>query len=351
MGGVESWNRAAMLKHLWHLCADEEQSIWSCWVRSYLIRDRNFWQLKFPGDCSWTWRKILKLRSLARDKIKCVVGNGNSTSLWYDNWHPLGPFVSKFGNSFISASGLGEEAKVGAIIEGGDWNWPSGSSEWQEIISAMPSDLKPNIAIRDRVIWLNAPSGKFSIKLAWDGIRSRSPVVNWHHLVWHSKSIPRHSFILWLAIRGRLSTQDHLYNHGIIQAVRCALCGEMEESLDHLYFSCHFSDRIWQLLCDKCNIPWVNRSWEETLQWMAISFKGKSLRSLIAKLMFAATGIWRERNARMFQGRSRGVSNVFYEIMYWVRARINSLHGFQPSQENRWLVGSWRLSDAIVRAR
>lgn len=69
-----------------------------------------------------------------------MVGNGNYTSLWYDNW--LGPFISKFGNSFISASGLGEEAKVGAIIEGegGDWNWPSGSSEWDEIISAMPSD-------------------------------------------------------------------------------------------------------------------------------------------------------------------------------------------------------------------
>jgi hypothetical protein len=44
---------------------------------------------------------------------------------------------------------------------------------------------------------------------------------------------------------------------------------------------------------------------------MAISFKGKSLHSLVVtKMMFAATvyGIWRERNARMFQG----VGNVSF---------------------------------------
>lgn len=44
------------------------------------------------------WKKLLKLRSLALDMIKCVMLNENSTSLWYENQHPLGPFDSKFGN-------------------------------------------------------------------------------------------------------------------------------------------------------------------------------------------------------------------------------------------------------------
>lgn len=35
---MELWNRAALLKHIWHICTDNDQSIWSSWVRSYLIK-------------------------------------------------------------------------------------------------------------------------------------------------------------------------------------------------------------------------------------------------------------------------------------------------------------------------
>ena len=79
--GLEEWNRAAMLKHLWHICTDKEQSVWSSWIRTHLIRAKNFWELKIPGECTWAWRKILKLRPLARANFKFRVGNGSSISL------------------------------------------------------------------------------------------------------------------------------------------------------------------------------------------------------------------------------------------------------------------------------
>lgn len=66
---IETWNLAAMTKHIWNICSDTDQSIWSSWVRSYLIKDRNFWSLRPTGDCSWTWRKILNLRSRVRDNF------------------------------------------------------------------------------------------------------------------------------------------------------------------------------------------------------------------------------------------------------------------------------------------
>lgn len=68
--GLEEWNRAAMLKHLWHICTDKEQSVWSSWIRTHLIRAKNLWELKIPGECTWAWRKILKLRPLARANLK-----------------------------------------------------------------------------------------------------------------------------------------------------------------------------------------------------------------------------------------------------------------------------------------
>jgi hypothetical protein len=93
---LDTWNQAAMLKHVWNLCSDRENSIWSSWVWTYLIKRRSFWELKCPGDCSWTWRKILNLRELARGKIKYQVGDGRTSRdriVWAES--PNGKFSIK----------------------------------------------------------------------------------------------------------------------------------------------------------------------------------------------------------------------------------------------------------------
>ncbi|KAL3598366.1 hypothetical protein D5086_006284 [Populus alba] len=73
----------------------------STWIRSNLLRGRNFWTIKAPGSCSWAWGKILKLRSLAWPKMKHVIGDGMTTSLWFDNWHPHSPLADTYGERFI----------------------------------------------------------------------------------------------------------------------------------------------------------------------------------------------------------------------------------------------------------
>ena len=47
------------------------------WIRSNLLRGRNFWTIKTPQNCSWAWGKILKLRSLAWPKMKYIIGDGD----------------------------------------------------------------------------------------------------------------------------------------------------------------------------------------------------------------------------------------------------------------------------------
>jgi hypothetical protein len=239
---------------------------------------------------------------------------------------------------------------VGAITNGAEWDWPTAPSiPWMEVKNATPGDFKPN-PMRDYFLqWGGDPSGRFSVKSAWESIRSRGPEVEWHRVVWHKKAIPPHAIILWLAVRNRLNTQDKLCVHGIISEVRCVLCGQGVEDLDHLFFSCPFSERLWLLLCDKCNLPWIQRSWVESVGWMIQNSKGKSLKSLIYKRMFAASvyAIWRERNTRTFQDKARHVSSIVYEILFWIRVKCNTLHGLSPSQENRWLQRSWGISEDV----
>jgi hypothetical protein len=76
---ITEWNKIALLKHIWNLCNDLDGSIWSTWIRSNLLRGRNFWTIKTPQNCSWAWGKILKLRSLAWPKMKYIIGDGMTT--------------------------------------------------------------------------------------------------------------------------------------------------------------------------------------------------------------------------------------------------------------------------------
>lgn len=55
-----------MIKHIWHICSDKDQSLWSSWVRTNLIKQRSFWELRRPGAHGLG----VKLRNLVSDKIK-----------------------------------------------------------------------------------------------------------------------------------------------------------------------------------------------------------------------------------------------------------------------------------------
>jgi hypothetical protein len=122
---ITEWNKIALLKHIWNLCNDSDGSIWSTSIRSNLLRGRNFWTIKTPQNCSWAWGKILKLRSLAWPKMKYIIGDGMTTSLWFDNWHPHSPLADSYGERFIYDSGMAKNAKVNVLIQNSEWKTPT----------------------------------------------------------------------------------------------------------------------------------------------------------------------------------------------------------------------------------
>ncbi|XP_058217276.1 uncharacterized protein LOC131328342 [Rhododendron vialii] len=107
------------LRHLWALCK-RENNLWVKWIHSYFIKDQNFWVMKLPQDCSWTMRKLMKLRGLCQSWVKHVIGNGQRTFLWFDNWHPSGPLYKLFSDHAFANLGRSSSAKVSSVIWNGE---------------------------------------------------------------------------------------------------------------------------------------------------------------------------------------------------------------------------------------
>jgi len=86
--------------------------------KSKLIKDRCFWQLKVPQYCSWCWRKILKLREIAKKFLRFKVGDGTSIYLWLDCWHPDNILYDKYGYRVIYDSRSSMDAKLSSVLNG-----------------------------------------------------------------------------------------------------------------------------------------------------------------------------------------------------------------------------------------
>ena len=59
-------NTVLNLKHIGCLLDPSNKSIWKHWIHLYMLKGKSFWQVKAPSQCSWYWRKLLKLRPVAK---------------------------------------------------------------------------------------------------------------------------------------------------------------------------------------------------------------------------------------------------------------------------------------------
>ena len=64
----------------------------------------------------------------------------------------------------------------------------------------------------DGVVWTNCNGIEmdFAVKNVCKDLRSNDPSVTWWKLVWYSQCIPKHAFILWMAIKGNIMTRDRI---------------------------------------------------------------------------------------------------------------------------------------------
>ncbi|KAJ6407013.1 hypothetical protein OIU84_010517 [Salix udensis] len=185
--------------------------------------------------------------------------------------------------------------------------------------------FQPRNDLQDTYKWNGNSTGKFSIRSVWHQLRPINPKVAGASLLWHAWHIPRFSFILWLAARGRLRTMDRL--HGNSQRV-CVLCNGHDENHDHLFFGCSFSSSIWLDISSRAQIVWQAGNWSQAWQDIAVRCSNKNNpRHRLVGLALASSiyHIWKERNKRIFDQHFSNSQKIRDDIVNSVCGKLGGL--------------------------
>ncbi|XP_047340281.1 uncharacterized protein LOC124943869 [Impatiens glandulifera] len=180
-------------------------------------------------------------------------------------------------------------------------------------------------------LWKAEENGKIKSIAIWNVIRERGQIVSRASLVWSSKIILRHQFILWLAFRGRLSTRDRILAYMDIPDANCVLCSGFAESIDHLL---------------AMGIVSLSGSWEDIKVVAQVLSKGSKFHVNVFKCEFAAIvyHLWAERNTRVFGRVRRNVDHVWNDIVFDCGALIRTWR-WVPKGEREWvLCHEWKVN-------
>ncbi|GKD39370.1 ribonuclease H-like domain-containing protein, partial [Tanacetum coccineum] len=262
---------------------------------------------EFRSSLSLGWRNILKLRNEVRQHLFKKVGNGETTSIWFDQWTGIGALCDSVSYRDLYDARFKATMTVRAFVD--VYN-------------------RDNI---DVLMWKSNDGtlSKFSVRQAYYDLHNTSEVVPWSKLVWFSQNIPKHAFILWLAIKGKLTTQDKVKRWGSFNMMACPLCYEDMDSHEHLFFECKFSNCLWNMVKMKIKFQSVDIKWKDLISKLSNLQNGNSIGSIVGRLCLAACVylIWQERNNRIFRNEERSIDSLFTTLCNTIKSKSQKIPG------------------------
>ncbi|XP_060969051.1 uncharacterized protein LOC133036541 [Cannabis sativa] len=298
---LEVVNKAFMTKWAWKALT-EKNSLWSLVINAKYVKGKNFLDLDINSSDSGMWKAVLQARPILQKSICKKIGNGRSTSIWFDPWVPASnrtPTPLKdvsFGVSWVNQFLLpNNQWNVGMVRE-----WFN-QVDVNEILNIDMSDEGGD----DSWVWLGEKNGAFSIRSAYrsikGGLLDNVGAEHWKW-IWNSPLHSRLKLLWWQLYRDALPTKDKLASvfDGISNL--CTMCNDSHESSLHLFWSCPFAKAIWFKLVWGIRTEMVSIStWAQWMDWFKIDVNrppNVTFDEFMVHTLCVVEEIWKERNRR-----------------------------------------------------
>lgn len=109
------------------------------------------------------------------------------------------------------------------------------STNWTWIMRKIINQKECIAALQPHLIQMMR-NMKFSLKQVYYTLIDDKTKVPWHKILCHNLARPKAKTIFWLLCHDKLPTKERLNRFGMVQDTTCRLCGEVDETADHLFF-------------------------------------------------------------------------------------------------------------------
>ena len=115
----------------------------------------------------------------------------------------------------------------------------------------LQGSLPIHIKLPDQRCW--GKSGVYTMKDGYNSVHNSSRKEGIWKNVWCSDGLPKIYFFCWLFTHQKILTADNLKKRGIKGLSRCILCKRAEETQNHLFLECSFSNEVWCSVLNELN--------------------------------------------------------------------------------------------------
>lgn len=176
----------------------------------------------------------------------------------------------------------------------------------------------------DTVTWSHTTNGEYSVRSGYNLLRSLHGQSSSFSLIpykalWKQPISPKIKHFWWRAFHKALPVATNLRKKQVLSNVICQVCGEKEETTNHLLFNCRVSKEIWELApLQKPPIEELN-SQEVIENYNSFIDLNKTSKEEVALFHILGWRIWKQRNDLLFQSIRWFIPNVMNKAIVDLR--------------------------------
>lgn len=265
------------------------------------------------------------------------VWNGLEVRFWVDSWINDVPLKDLFPNLFriekdkwCKVAARVVNPSVGGLVQ---WDWkryPATAVEIQELIECyrMVANVSLNDS-KDTWRWNSAVNCCFSVKEVRDWLTKTDGQENTFNFKWCRWVPGKCNVFMWRAKLDRIPTAAALLRRNIIVGDgSCYLCGEGEETSEHLFTACPIANGIWSNIASWLKIPPVFVfSIEDIVRLSEFTNCSNTKKKMIYGVCIVACWkIWASRNEVVFSQATVNVTRIVADIksisFLWYNCRL-----------------------------
>jgi hypothetical protein len=216
---------------------------------------RWLWLEKTQPDKPWAAFPIQvqePVKALFAAAMNTIVGDGNTTMFWTDNWLHGTSLAVLAPHIFAQVpKRQRNRRKVSEVLHEFQWTHDirgalsvAALAEFIGIVDLL-EEVQLLSGVPDKHQWRFSASRQYSSKSAYETLFIGAVHFEPWELIWKSWAPKKCQFFIWLAIHKRSWTVDKLARRGLPHPTCCVLYDQVEEDIQHILIGCVFAKQVW----------------------------------------------------------------------------------------------------------